>query len=359
MQGLTDFEVVIPSGREPVILHLADPQMIDAGQSRSPYLLGERQKINWTADKFEEQCFGYIRETVRATDPDLIIIAGDLVYGRFDDNGSALSAFAEFMGTLGVPWAPVFGNHDNESEIGVDWQCSLLENAKNCLFKQGTLTGNCNYSVGIVQGGELKRIFYMLDNNCCTDASEASRVNGHSKLTYNIMPDQMEWIESSLARAREVYPNTKASFVFHLAFNAVYVAMERYGLKVGDVADLHINSHPNKCEGEFGYIGGRVGVTANIDTDGVFWKKVKELGVDSIFMGHEHSNSSSIVYEGVRLQYAQKSSTYDGYNNLMGDGSITYADYNAGKPLVGGTAMRMSELDGEIVDGRIYLCHKG
>lgn len=355
---LTDFEVVVPSGREPVILHLADPQMIDAGQMRSPDLLGERQKINWTADKFEEQCFRYIRETVEVTNPDLIIIAGDLVYGRFDDNGSALSAFADFMGTLGVPWAPVFGNHDNEAEIGVDWQCSLLENSKNCLFKQGTLTGNGNYSVGIVQGGELKRIFYMLDNNCCTEASEASRANGHYKLTYNVMPDQLEWIESTLAHAREMYPDTKASFVFHLAFYAFYVAMERYGLKLEDVADLHIDSHPNRMNTDFGYIGGRIHGTANIDTKFVFWKKLKELGIDSIFVGHEHSISSSIVFEGVRLQYAQKSSTYDGYNNLLDDGSIVYASYNAGKPLVGGTVMRMSEIDGGIIDGEIYLCHK-
>lgn len=358
MLGFTDFEVVVPSGRDAVILHLADPQMIDAGQCRSPELLGANQKINWTADKAEEQCFGYIRETVEATDPDLIIISGDLVYGRFDDNGSALKSFADFMGTLGVPWAPVFGNHDNESRMGVDWQCSVLENANNCLFKQGCLAGNGNYSVGIVQGGALKRIFYMLDNNCCTDASDETRANGHSPLTYKIMPDQMEWIETTLKAAREYYPEVKASFVFHLAFHAVYVAMERYGFKLKEEQEIRIDTHPGRGEGDFGYIGATPGSTANIDSDGAFFRKIKELGVDSVFVGHEHDKSASVVYEGVRFQYGQKSSTYDGYNNLLEDGSIVYAYYNAGKPLVGGTAMKMRETDGVIFDGKIYLCQK-
>ena len=329
------------------------------GTCRTPDAMGEGQRIRWAADKMEEQCFGYIRETVEATSPDFIIVAGDLVYGRFDDNGSALSAFSSFMGTLGIPWAPVFGNHDNESEFGVDWQCKILEKAKNCLFRQGDVTGNCNYSVGIVQGGELKRIFFMLDNNCCTLASERSRMNGHSPLTYRIMPDQIEWIESTLKKARESYPEVKASFTFHLAFNAVYVAMERYGIKIGDDnVNTLIDTLPDKEDGDFGYIGGKVGMTSNIDKDGAFFAKIKELGVDSVFLGHEHANSSSIVYDGVRFQFGQKSSTYDGYNNLMDDGSIVYAYYNAGKPLVGGTSMKMREADGAIFDGKRYLCRK-
>lgn len=75
----------------------------------------------------------------------MIIITGDLVYGEFDDKGTCLLELIKFMESFDIPWAPVFGNHDNESQKGADWQCEQLEKAGNCLFRQRTLTGNSNY----------------------------------------------------------------------------------------------------------------------------------------------------------------------------------------------------------------------
>ncbi len=52
----------------------------------------------------------------------------------------------------------------DSSRLGVDWQCKQFEAAKHCLFLQRTLTGNGNYTVGIVQGGALKPFFFLLDS---------------------------------------------------------------------------------------------------------------------------------------------------------------------------------------------------
>ena len=90
-----------------------------------------------------------ITKLVNDKKPDLITLSGDNAWGYI----SYLEVI-EFIDSLGIPWAPVFGNHDNESLKGVDWQCRQLEAAEYCLFKQGDLTGNGNYSVGIVQGGK-------------------------------------------------------------------------------------------------------------------------------------------------------------------------------------------------------------
>ncbi len=90
-------------------------------------------------------------------------------------------------------WAPVFGNHDNESAMGADWQCEQLESAEHCLFKQRTLTGNGNYTVGIEQGGVLKRVFFMVDSNGCSGKSAATTANGHSKGSGGFDADQIQW----------------------------------------------------------------------------------------------------------------------------------------------------------------------
>jgi hypothetical protein len=84
---------------------------------------------------------------------------------------------------------------------------------------------------------------------------------------------------------------------------------------------------------------------------------MKAAGADSIFVAHEHCNSASVLYDGVRLQYGQKSSTYDRANYIdESTGLITGSYSPAGTPMVGGTVLPISETNGEIVNPYIYLC---
>jgi DNA repair exonuclease SbcCD nuclease subunit len=80
--------------------------------------LSKEESLYWARDNKEERCFGFIREIIETISPDLILIAGDLVYGEFDHDGTALLAFIEFMESFAIPWAPVFGNHETESDMG-------------------------------------------------------------------------------------------------------------------------------------------------------------------------------------------------------------------------------------------------
>ena len=87
----TDFVIDINEDREPVILHISDPQIIDVKQERDPNRLYSDSESYWGSfEKMEENCFSYIRETVEETNPDLILITGDIVYGEFDDTGTSL-----------------------------------------------------------------------------------------------------------------------------------------------------------------------------------------------------------------------------------------------------------------------------
>lgn len=71
------------------------------------------------------------------------------------------------------------------------------------------------------------------------------------------------------------------------------------------------------------------------DLDGSVWEGIKKLGADSVFVGHEHCNSASVVYDGIRCQYGQKSSTYDRANYVQRDGAIVGSFTEAGDPMVG------------------------
>ena len=119
MFDLTDFTIHVPEDKAPVVLQLTDTQIIDASKARSENRLdGNEEKEYWRSDKRDARCYGYLREIIENVKPDFIFLTGDMVYGEFDDDGECFTEFIEFMEGFEIPWAPVFGNHDNESHMG-------------------------------------------------------------------------------------------------------------------------------------------------------------------------------------------------------------------------------------------------
>lgn len=355
VMNIPDFIVEVPVGRDPVVLQLSDTQIIDAGQSR-PGRDGI-DPVFWATNQMNARCFDYLTETIEATNPDLILLTGDIVYGEFDDNGSVWTKIVEFMDSFEIPWAPVFGNHDNESKMGVDWQCQQLEDAEYCLFEQKELTGNGNYSVGIAQGGELKRVFYMLDTNGCNGASTESLANGHTVRSIGLKQDQVDWYTKQISILHEVSPATKISFAYHIQMAAFADACAQYGFEADGTSTINIDRLSSKAESDFGVIGTRIRIDWD-ETRRIF-EGMKALGADSMFVGHEHCNSASIMYEGVRFQFGQKSSQYDAYNVVDANGVVSrvFGRPSAGTTsLIGGSVVVLSEDDGSIAKAYIYYC---
>ena len=252
-----DFVVEVESGRDPVVLQLTDTQIIDSSQKRTPTRLSDNQTALWAKDQVNYCCYDHITEIINATKPDLILLTGDVVYGEFDDNGSSLTDFVAFMETFKIPWAPVFGNHDAETVLGVDWQCEQFEKAEYCLFKQRELTGNGNYTVGIKQDGKLRRVFFMLDSNGCTWMSQKSKENGHYRTAAGFGQDQIDWYTNTINEIKKNSPDTKYSFAFHIQLQAFADALAKYGFTNQDTINNPINIDrvtPTSSQ-DFGYVG--------------------------------------------------------------------------------------------------------
>ena len=351
-----DFAIEMKNDATPVVLQLSDTQIIDSSQSRTAGRVNAYQYDFWAKDKVEERCYRYVRETITETKPDLIILTGDLVYGEFDDDGSAFLSFIAFMESFEIPWAPVFGNHDNESKKGVDWQCEQLENAQYCCFDQKELTGNGNYTVGIVQDEQVIRTFFMMDSNGCGAASEESLANGHTVKSAGIYTDQQEWLLWECVAIKEEYPDVNFSLACH-------IQPQIFGQAFGYYYDNHITNIDgmgwSKPVTDFGVLN--AGLKGPWDGGLTFYNAIKQEGFDSIFVGHEHANSASVVYDGIRFQFSQKSSEYDRYNYYTAEGTISCgypSEANkALKPLMGGTVIPLVAGTGELSIPYIYLCN--
>ena len=202
-----------------------------------------------------------------------------------------------------IPWAPVFGNHDNESAKGVEWQCEQFIKSPYCLFKRGSVSGNGNYTVGIAVGDKLVRVIHMLDTNGCysNDKSVIKSVG--------LYPDQLELVASNSARIKRAQNKVVPAFMaFHIPVMCYKQAEKAKGyLKEVDYHYVIGVDVPAKDD-DFGFA---LEPYSPVPTREDFIDFIKEQGVDGVFAGHVHNNSFCISYQGVKWVFGLKTGQYD------------------------------------------------
>ena len=299
-----DFVLRLPAERKEVrILQLTDMQIIDSVQRRTPDRIRADEISAWMPEHFDAQCGNHIRALVAHSRPDLILLTGDIVYGSFDDTGKTLRYICELMDSFGIAWAPTFGNHDNESLMGVDWQCEQFYKSTYCMFRRGTVSGNSNYTVGIAVGDALLRVIHMLDTNGCkgTDPSIV-RQEG-------IFPDQLSLIRDNTKRIRQAQGREIPAFAaFHIPISGFKQAEYAKGYRKKEEDCFAIGVDVPLRDTDFGSCFESYN-TIDIGEDGIGF--LRSMSIDGVFVGHRHTNSSSISYEGIRWTFGLKTGQYD------------------------------------------------
>ena len=304
-----DFVVALPQNRKDNIriLQITDTQIIDASQRRYPDRIRADEISAWAPENFDKQCGDHIRSLVAQSTPDLIIITGDVVYGSFDDSGRTLRWICNLMDSFEIPWAPVFGNHDNESKMGVTWQCEQFTQSKYCLFKRGNVSGNSNYTVGIAKGDELIRIIHMLDSNGCKDGDDPSIIK-----TPGIYNDQLAMISGNTERITKAQgKNVPAFLAFHIPTEQFLEAERKKGYAQDNDDRYVIGVNVPAKDGDFGF---RYKIHSNIfKTEVDFIDFLKAQFVDGVFVGHVHGACSKIKYKEISWVYGLKTGQYDSH----------------------------------------------
>lgn len=301
-----DFVVQLPENRKgkPVnILQLTDMQIIDAEQRRYPDRLRIDEVAAWGSDKFDSMCGNHVRSLVTQARPDLIILTGDIVYGSFDDAGTTFRYICEMMDSFQIPWAPVFGNHDNETAMGVAWQCEQFEKCEYCLFKRGTVSGNSNYTVGVAIGDTLIRVLHMLDSNGCCSCNDPSVVK-----IEGIYPDQMEMVADNTARIRAAQKREIPAFAaFHIPVDCFKEAEIAKGYRKGNEDFYIIGVDMPAKDNDFGLC---YEVYRTIPTEN-FYDFLKGNNINGVFVGHIHKACYSISYKDIAWTFGLKTGQYD------------------------------------------------
>ncbi|MBQ8371796.1 MAG: metallophosphoesterase [Clostridia bacterium] len=302
-----DFVVRLTNDRKNTkvkILQLTDIQVIDASQCRTPDRLRIDEINAWNPKLFDSQCGNHIRSLITQTRPDLIIITGDIVYGSFDDQGSTLEWFCSLMDSFGIPWAPTFGNHDNESRKGVAWQCSQFKKSKYCLFKRGEVSGNSNYSVGIAIGEDLIRVIHMIDSNGCSAGVDPSIIKENG-----IYADQLKLIEDNTSLINRAQNKKVPAFMaFHIPISCFRTAEIAKQYQTDERDFYSIGVDVTALDGDFGF---KLEKYKPIEVDDGFISFLHSQYIEGVFVGHVHNNCTCIDYENVKWVFGLKTGQYD------------------------------------------------
>ena len=254
-----------------------------------------------------------MRLLIDRTKPDLVILGGDNVAACENEAEyeAQLDRIASPMEEKGIPWAHVFGNHDQTPVLSKKYQQRVYESYPHCVSKAGPeeLPGEGNYFLPVMdENGDVVFGVWGVDSqqdwkNQTVPLSYAGDlywdlmmpvpIQSHSDYDF-IRFEQVMWYWNTSVRLEKLCGRKIPSLmVFHIPlfeFNAILRNANRTHLK-GEHNERLSNSEINS---------------------GIFAAAFQRGDVKAIFTGHDHINTFDGVYCGIHMGF---------------DGSIGYQAY--------------------------------
>ncbi|MEG1186443.1 MAG: metallophosphoesterase family protein [Bacteroidales bacterium] len=257
--------------------------------------------IHYDQSDYENTIQQNIKDLVTLSNPDLIILTGDIVTGQ--PATFRWVKFALFLAELKVPYLITLGNHDSQYLLSREDLYEMIRGFSYCLNNEyedpeAFLPGDMAVPVLSRQSEEPETILYLFDSN---DYNNPEKQVG-------MRPAQTEWFKNKSSRYKAADLNNALVFM-HVPLPQYREATDK--IKQGWVG----NRGENECVG--------------LDGDG-FFEALKHPGnVYGIFCGHDHYNDYVIKYEGIALCYGRKSGSHNTYQRYPSGGRII--DLHAGE----------------------------
>lgn len=297
--------VYLPEDRDIKIMILSDPQVDSYEKYKAVGSLGN------------DATYSFVEDFVRTTEPDLVIINGDLVMNDnfFESSSPFYKRYAEIFERLQIPWAFTFGNHDldggylDENAQFEDeyFQCSksklidyFEKNYPHCLINsdENCKDGDGNYFINLrTKSEELVYSLCMLD--CTYNKEEA---------TYNYVPtaNQVSWYRDTLnAISDNEYGVDRGDKVIK-SMIFTHVGIPEFKTAWTEAWNDG-NPTENYYYGHY-FTGNYTNKYGTMSEDEQIFATAKVLGsTTAIFMCHHHDNDFSVEYQGIRLTFGQHS----------------------------------------------------
>jgi len=313
-----------------IVLNLSDPQMGDSEWEES------------------HQHYKILTETVRTlverVHPDLITVSGDLSWAG---NNIAYEKLASFLDTFRIPWAPVWGNHDNQDgPEAVDKVVDGYLQHPYCLYEKGDpAIGNGNYIIRITEEGRPVEAILMMDSH-----DRDPWVNEQGEETWGwakLIPEQLEWYRQQI-EALKADGFTDTTMIMHIPIYAYWDAWKAAIRPDVEHEKLTVEESYNGSCWNDGYkecFGVRYEDICSYPEDEGAFALIRELGsTHHIISGHDHVNNFVIPYEGVKFIYSMKTGAGCYWKPILNGGTVLRI-----------TAQGVADVHHEYVDPAPYM----
>lgn len=231
-----------------------------------------------------------IKEVLTTEKPDLVALTGDIVTMKpcFEGWDNILNAIEEFK----IPWAAVFGNHDDEHDKTRNEIMEYIAKRKYSLSSKGPsdVKGVGNYIIEVLDGTKTNFLLYFMDSNAY---SALEGVEGYGWFGH----DQVEWYRKNSAEyTRKNGEAIPALAFFHIPLieysNMTLARKKIVGMKNEPECPAAINS-------------------------GMFLAMRESGDVMATFVGHDHDNDYIGKYNGLFLAYGRFSGSKTTYTHMI------------------------------------------
>ena len=279
-------------GKDFVVLNLTDTQLANC---------------EWEDGHINRRILEYtVTELVDRLQPDLITLSGDLAWAG---HAEAYDKLAAFLDGFGIPWSPVWGNHDNQE--GPEHIAGVVERfskCKNFCYESGDpAIGNGNYVICIEEEGRVVSAIVMMDSHDREPHTNAAGEtwNQWARLT----KPQLAWYTRQMEGLKE-QGCQDVSVIMHIPIYAYRLATKAAYKATVDHEKLTLEESLGvDCwnEGYTGSIGVQYeGIGSYPEDDGAL-EVFQNSGITKrILSGHDHVNNWIIRYEGIQMVYTLK-----------------------------------------------------
>lgn len=244
-------------------------------------------------DPRSEITFERVKQVVTDERPDLVILTGDVIFSppAIDNMRNVLQMLVD----LKVPFATVFGNHDDEQGATKEELLQLAQSMPYCLTadEEPAVSGVGNYVLPVLasKGDQPALTLYCIDSNAYIS------IEGVKGYDY-IKRDQIDWYarrSSGFTAANSGKPLPALAF-FHIPLPEYNQAAsdenaQSYGIRREKACAPALNS-------------------------GLFTTMKEQGDVMGVFVGHDHDDDYAVCWQDVLLAYGRYTGGNTVYNHL-------------------------------------------
>ncbi|MBP3324032.1 MAG: metallophosphoesterase [Clostridia bacterium] len=252
------------------------------------------------------QVFPAIETVVKATNPDLVLFPGDISgcnigVSTEEELVTYLNELVAYLEANKIPWAHVYGNHDDNLGVALEKQQAIYESYAYCVSKSGPeyLDGVGNYVLPILASNSDEPVFNVWGLDSHNDNTNFKKDYGLGDEVVirlrnpigdgggndNARFNQIEWYMNTSKSIENTYGRKIPAILYQ------HIPLPEYSIipRNAYVCRMEGNLHDAICSNELNF--------------GLFASCLQRGDVKGIFCGHEHLNDFTGVYCGIRLSY--------------------------------------------------------